>query len=373
MKTRPRAFTIIELLVVVSIIGILMGILLPAISKAREQAKLTTSQSNLRQFGTGMFAYAASNKDRQYTAVADDFGRYGGEDPFAARDSWEAKKGQTHPWPFLGTDKNGFRWHWNSPSVWVPINFDGFTAFGGFHRGKGFGSFRAINVLTIARHLGVTSTFAPIFFAPKDAAAGEAVSVCDGYPGQVCAFPSPHGPADEFYLSSYCFSPAAMFAPDVMRNHDKGGWQSPYSLKAGFRSPGMSQTLYPDLKTYVMEHHWLQNTFGDGVECNPNFLGGTYRGCEPWYFNHGYSSTPAMLMYDGHVENVGNRRVRSANDRQVSQLGYGLWSTDTPLEGAYADNSFGGYFMELGHDWTATSHHILTTDGIRGRDFFGDD
>ena len=26
--------------------------------------------------------------------------------------------------------------------------------------------------------------------------------------------------------------------------------------------------------THVLEHHWLQNTFGDGKECNPNFIDG---------------------------------------------------------------------------------------------------
>ena len=45
---RFRGFTIVELLVVVSIIALLAGILLPAIGKARDQTKLMLSHSNLR-------------------------------------------------------------------------------------------------------------------------------------------------------------------------------------------------------------------------------------------------------------------------------------------------------------------------------------
>ena len=40
--------------------------------------------------------------------------------------------------------------------------------------------------------------------------------------------------------------------------------------------------------------------------------------------------------------------------------------------GDYEDDSDGGYFMDIGHDWISTSHHIQTTDGIRGRDVFGE-
>ena len=76
---RPRAFTIIELLVVVSIIALLVGILLPAIGKARDQAKMSISQSNLRNLATAHQTYAAEWNDRQYTAVVDNIAAYAGQ------------------------------------------------------------------------------------------------------------------------------------------------------------------------------------------------------------------------------------------------------------------------------------------------------
>ena len=64
MYQSKKGFTLIELLVVISIIAVLLSILMPALNKAKQQARRVVCASQLRGIGQAVVAYATSNESR---------------------------------------------------------------------------------------------------------------------------------------------------------------------------------------------------------------------------------------------------------------------------------------------------------------------
>jgi prepilin-type N-terminal cleavage/methylation domain-containing protein len=364
------AFTLLEMLVVVAVIALLMGLLLPAIARARDQAKLSQSRSNLHNLAIALGSYGAEWNDRQPTFIDDDMSRYGHSRDEAFPAWHDAHGGGDDNWDYpppvilgwgdtretsISSGQNlwafWMSWSGNWPLA-QPIVFEGLP------NQIRSGSFRIPNARQLSMYLS-GRFYDRVYYAPKD---DMVLAALGGILFDQDEFDIGSG-VEPTWWSSYCLSPASMFSPDVMRPASKGGWQSPWDLAAGFRCPSFSQIRYASLKTAILEHHWLQNR---RVACNPAFGDhGRYNGCEPYYFNHGWESVPQTLFHDGHIDGLGTRQAMAADQRVRSQTGGtgdGLWSRDTPF-GAEE-----GYFMDVGYDFTETSFHVLTTGGCFGRD-----
>ena len=99
MRSEQRGFTLVELLVVIGIIALLIGILLPTLSRARESAKTVVCLSNQRTLGQMMVLYLNDNRTAYPVSS---WGQYSGAYRFGDPAVYE-------DWTFLnGTVKPGF-------------------------------------------------------------------------------------------------------------------------------------------------------------------------------------------------------------------------------------------------------------------------
>ena len=132
MAASRRAFTLIELLVVIGIIGVLVGLLLPAVQKARAAAIRVADQNNLKQLGLAVHNYASAFDGTLPPAKTRENGndRWWFAETTQAGDPIDHTRG--HLMPFLENNKNALQVPAKSPGK-VYLKYDGLTGGYGYN------------------------------------------------------------------------------------------------------------------------------------------------------------------------------------------------------------------------------------------------